>query len=212
MTALPAGASELYGLAPAEFVAARNALVKQLKRAKQTGDAVTVAALRRPSLADHAINAAARREPELAERWAAAVTAVAEAQSSAIGGGAAGALRETTADLRAATAKLVDAAVAAVGDEAKRNDVVAALRAATTRPGAALVGAGILGAADPDDELFAGAPDPVVSGDRPRPAATGPRATPPTAQADAERSTARATTGTAAEAREAAKAAADERA
>ncbi len=160
VTSLPAGAAELYGLAPTEFVAGRNAMVKALKRAKQADDATIVAALRRPSLADHAVNAAARADPGLAQRWAAAVVAVAEAQSSAIGGGTAGALRDTTANLRAETGHLVDAAVAAIGDETKRNDVLAALRAATTRPGAALVATGILGAADPDDELFAGAPEP----------------------------------------------------
>jgi hypothetical protein len=163
MTALPGAAADLYGLAPTEFVAGRNALVKELKRAKHADDAAVVAALRRPSVAEHAVNAAARADPERAQRWAAAVLAVAEAQSSAISGGAPGALRDTTTTLRAETGHLADAAVSAIGDEAKRNDILAVLRGATTRPGATLVVQGILGAADPDDELFAGAAEPAGS-------------------------------------------------
>ena len=55
------------------------------------------------------------------------------------------------------------------GQESKRNEVLAALRAAATRPGAAMVAAGILGAGDPTDELFAGAPDPPPLATRPKP-------------------------------------------
>jgi hypothetical protein len=193
MTSLPDGASDLYGLAPGEFVARRNALVKELKKAKRSEDAAVVAALRRPSVADHAVNAASRADPELAHRWSVAVIAVAEAQAAAIDGGAVGALRETTATLRAATAELAGAAVVAIGDEAKRNDVLAALRTATTRPGATLVAAGILGAADPEDELFAGAVAPSDTAwstrraARPVKARTAPEATAAPAVAQAGR-------------------------
>ena len=87
MTSLPEAALDLYGLAPGEFVGARNALVKSLKREKRTEDAAAVAALRRPSVADHAINAAARADAQLAAVWAAAVVSVSDEQSAAIGGG-----------------------------------------------------------------------------------------------------------------------------
>lgn len=163
MTSLPEAALDLYGLAPGEFVGARNALVKSLKREKRTEDAAAVAALRRPSVADHAINAAARADAQLAEVWAAAVVSVSDEQSAAIGGGSAQNLRAATAALREATRELADAAVAVLGNESKRSEVLGALRAATTRPGAAMVAAGILGAADPTDELFAGAPDPPAA-------------------------------------------------
>lgn len=160
---LPEAALDLYGLAPGEFVGARNALVKSLKREKRTEDAAAVAALRRPSVADHAINAAARADAQLATVWAAAVVSVSDEQSAAIGGGSAQNLRAATAALREATRELADAAVAVLGNESKRSEVLGALRAATTRPGAAMVAAGILGAADPTDELFAGAPDPPAA-------------------------------------------------
>jgi hypothetical protein len=64
------------------------------------------------------------------------------------------------AELRTATAALVDAAVRTIGDEAKRDDIAALLR---TMPvgGVPQVIAGVLGSAPvPDDELFAGAPVP----------------------------------------------------
>ncbi len=167
MTSLPDAALDLYGLPPGEFVGARNALVKSLKRDKRTDDAAAVAALRRPSVADHAINAAARADAQLATVWAAAVVSVADAQSAAIGGGDADDLRAATIALREATRELADRAVAVLANESKRNEVLGALRAATTRPGAAMVAAGILGAADPTDELFAGAPEPPAAAVRP---------------------------------------------
>ena len=160
MTGLPPEATDLYGLTPGEFVAARNALVKQLKRDKRSDDATAVAALRRPSVADHLVNAAARAEPDVAAVWAAAVVDLADQQDAAIGGGTAH-LREAAAALREATASLAD--LAASGQDSKRNEVLAALRAAATRPGAAMVAAGILGAGDPTDELFAGDAGPTAA-------------------------------------------------
>ncbi|MFT3851681.1 MAG: hypothetical protein QM733_02910 [Ilumatobacteraceae bacterium] len=162
---LPAEAVELYALAPGEFVAARNALVKQLKRDRRPDDAAAVAALRRPSPADHAVNAAVRAEPDVATVWVDAVGALDDEQRAAIAG-TANHLREAGAALREATARLVDAAVAAVDDERRRPAIIDALRAAATRPGAALVAVGILGAGDPSDDLFAGMPEPSS---RPKP-------------------------------------------
>lgn len=159
MTTLPAEATELYGLEPGEFVAARNALVKQLKRDKRTEDATVVAGLRRPSPADHAVNAAVRAEHDVATVWVSAVGALDDEQGKAIAGQP-NHLREAGAALREATNALVDAAVAAVGDERRRPAIIDALRVAATRPGAAMVATGILGAGDPTDDLFAGAPEP----------------------------------------------------
>src|SRR4051812_28449154 len=105
MTALPPEALELYALAPGEFVAARNALVKQLKRDRRTEDAAGVAALRRPTPADHAVNAAVRADPDVATAWASAVLALDDEQGAAIAG-TPNHLREATTALRAATARL----------------------------------------------------------------------------------------------------------
>ncbi len=172
MTGLPPEATDLYGLTPGEFVAARNALVKQLKRDKRSDDAAVIGALRRPSPADHAVNAAVRADPDVAVVWVDAVIALDDEQRAAIEGSA-NHLREAGVALREATAHLVDAAVAAVGDERRRPAVIDALRVAATRPGAALVGAGILGAGDPTDDLFAGMPEPAPApAKRERPAAS----------------------------------------
>ena len=49
----------LYATVPTEFVAARNALVKELRRAKERDEAALVAALRRPDWTDWALNVVA---------------------------------------------------------------------------------------------------------------------------------------------------------
>ncbi|KUN29238.1 hypothetical protein AQJ23_00110 [Streptomyces antibioticus] len=58
----------LYGLRPEEFVAARDALVAQARREKDTAAARRIAALRRPTLAAWASNLFARQRPEEATR------------------------------------------------------------------------------------------------------------------------------------------------
>ncbi|MFD9245597.1 hypothetical protein ACFV0D_27440, partial [Streptomyces sp. NPDC059556] len=58
-------AEELYGLRPAEFVAARDTYVARARAAKDARAAKAIAALRRPSLAAWAANRLARqRQPE----------------------------------------------------------------------------------------------------------------------------------------------------
>lgn len=65
-------ADDLYGLAPGEFTAARDALAKELKAAGDKEAAAAVKALRRPTVVAWAINHAARKKPdELAELLAA---------------------------------------------------------------------------------------------------------------------------------------------
>ena len=66
--------------------------------------------------------------------WAAAVVSVSDEQSAAIGGGSAQPARAATAALREATRELADAAVAVLGNESKRSEVLGALRAATDAP------------------------------------------------------------------------------
>ena len=147
-------------------MAARNVTAKAWKKSGRRDDALTIAALRRPSVIEHALNRVAHGDPDAVRAWAGAAAAAEAAQAAAIGGADAGDLREALADLRATTAGLADAATGALGDATKRNDILALLRG-TAPSGIAQAQAGVLGSAVlAAAELFAGAPTPP---DRPRP-------------------------------------------
>lgn len=60
-------AEELYGLPPDVFVAARNALAKQLKEEGKTDEAKTVRALKKPSLSVWTVNQLAKRSRDKLE-------------------------------------------------------------------------------------------------------------------------------------------------
>jgi hypothetical protein len=163
-------ARELYSVPPPDFVARRNALVRQLKADGRGDDAKAVGALRRPRLSEYALNAAVREDDALGRRFATAVADATAAQSAAIGGGGGGgggaeAMRAATRELRAATTALIEAAVRQVvqlgsgGDQ--WDEIEQLLRSLANRPGIELLQAGLVGssAVDPDD-LFAGAPEP----------------------------------------------------
>lgn len=173
---------ELYSVPPEEFVATRSKIVAALKADARRDDAAAVQRLRRPRLAEHALNRAARTHPMLVERWAAAVATMDTAQSLAIGGGGGGAadLREAAAELRAAHAAVLAAAVEALGASgaAQRDDIAETLRTLAHPDGAPLLRAGVVGSEQLGDlALFAGAPDPVVR--RPtKPAITKPATKP----------------------------------
>lgn len=165
----------LYSVAPAEFVAARTVLVKALKAEQRKDEAAVIQQLRRPRLAEHGLNLTARTGPALVARWAAAVTELDAAQSTAIGGGGAAALREAAAELHDAHAAVLKAAVAALGDsgEAQRADINDTLRTLAHPDGVPLLTAGIVGSEQLGEfALFAGAPEPVVQRER------GPATTP----------------------------------
>ena len=96
---------------PPDFVARRNALVRELKADGRSDDAKAVGALRRPRLSEYALNAAVRENDALGQRFATAVAHATAAQSAAIGGGGgADAMRVATRELRAATTALTEAA------------------------------------------------------------------------------------------------------
>jgi hypothetical protein len=172
--------ARLYALAPDAFVAERNAVTKAWKRAGRKDDAAVIAGLRKPSVVESALNRTAQRDPATTRAWADAARRADEAQSATIGGGDAADLRRAMADLRTATVTLVDAAVQTIGDDAKRDDIAALLRAMPV-PAVQQVVAGVLGSATlPDDELFAGAPTP------PRRSRPATRATPATRSAPAD--------------------------
>ncbi len=152
--------TRLYALPLDEFVAERNASAKTWKREGRKDDAATIAGLRKPSVVDSALNRTAQRDPRTTRAWADATRRADDAQSATIGGGDPAALRAAVAELRSATAAMVDAAVATIGDEHKREDLASRLRALPVGAVAQVV-AGVLGSAVlAEEDLFAGAPTP----------------------------------------------------
>ncbi|HET9600887.1 MAG TPA: hypothetical protein VFP08_04830 [Acidimicrobiales bacterium] len=101
---------DLSTVPPDEFVAARNALVNQLKADGHRGQAAEVAKLRRPAPADWALNVVAHEQPEVVERFLHAAEAGRGAQAAAVEGRAGEDLRGAVGELRAATARLAQAA------------------------------------------------------------------------------------------------------
>jgi hypothetical protein len=114
-----------------DFVARRDALVKELRGGGRADDAKRVKALRKPSRTAWALDAAVHEDPRPVERLAAAVTAVIETQSEpgADVRGATDQLRAAARDLAAAAATasagaghrvdpsgLVPAVLAVIGD------------------------------------------------------------------------------------------------
>ncbi len=106
---------ELYGLDPGEFVAARNALAKQIKAGGDKARGAEVAKLPRPTIVAWAVNQAARRDPEQVTALVDAAERVATAQSDLMAGGEPAELRAATTAQRAAAAELVHAAVGLAG-------------------------------------------------------------------------------------------------
>lgn len=78
-------AHELYGLAPADFTAARNARAKEARAAKDRSLAARLAALPRPSAAAWAVNLLVRRDPGLVDQLLSMGAALREAQASLSG-------------------------------------------------------------------------------------------------------------------------------
>ena len=93
---------ELFTLAPSEFTAARNALVKQLRADKRREEADEVKALRRPSVPAWALNQVARAHPDAVERVISAGAGVVAAQRRALSGVRDAGLREASLKRREA--------------------------------------------------------------------------------------------------------------
>ena len=164
----------LYGVEPSQFVAERNALVRLLKADKRNDEAAMVAKLPRPRMGEYILNRVARDRPDTATAFASAVVAATSAQSNAIGTGDGSALRSTSANLRVASATLVDAGLRQVQADGldgtgRRDELISTVRSLTNETGAALLVAGIVGSgvSAGEAELFAGAPEPHVVPKRP---------------------------------------------
>ena len=137
----------LYTTTPAEFVAARSAVAKQLR---QTGDrdaAAAMAALRKPTPVDFALNVVATDHPDAIESFLAAAARVREAQTAATEGRGGGDSREALRELRAQMAEVVTLA----GEVAAG----AGLKASLTAPATARLGE-LVANPDAGEQLRAG--------------------------------------------------------
>lgn len=108
---------DLYGVPPEEFVAARNALVKELKAAGQKAEAAVVAKLKRPSPVAWALNQVARADPGLVTEAIEAARALRRASDAAVAGDP-DQLRAATAAERVAANAVVKATTAHLGSRA----------------------------------------------------------------------------------------------
>src|SRR6185369_10672495 len=97
----PRDVDALHETPPAEFVAARNALVKEARAAHQEKLAAEIAALRKPSTIVWLVNQLARKHPQDVAALGEAGKGLRQAQGKALRGGGAGELREANAAWRA---------------------------------------------------------------------------------------------------------------
>jgi hypothetical protein len=183
----------LFGLAPAEFVAARDEAARRLKREGDAEAAARVKALRRPSLSAWAVNQLARERRADLARLLEAGERLRAAHEAAVAGAGATELRVATRAERQAVAGLVEAAaevLTAAGHpatDATRDRIAATLHAAAADPAAAeQVGRGRL-THDLDPSGFGALPDWAASDVAAEPAGNGERGGRPRAGAVAGR-------------------------
>lgn len=119
----------LYGLPLEEFVAARDALARELRAGGDRDGAARVGKLRKPTRAAWAVNMAVREHPDAAAALTEAAGRLREAQAELLAGGDAGDLRAAGERARAAVEALVDAAPAGSADRVRST-----LHAATLDP------------------------------------------------------------------------------
>ena len=148
---------------PAEFVAERNRLVKQLRADGDKGRATAIAGLRRPRLTDWALNVLAAEHAEEVGAFAVAASGLLDAQAAIIEGREGANLRLATRELRehvAQVARLAESVAARAGrtPEAFLAEVTAQLSELAANPaGVALLREGLLGSEDPGaSDVFAG--------------------------------------------------------
>ncbi|HWC09595.1 MAG TPA: hypothetical protein VG455_00080 [Acidimicrobiales bacterium] len=140
--ALGEATEELYGVDPADFVAARNALARRLRGDGARQLAAAVAKLRRPTPAAWAVNQLARRHPGSVGELARRGEELRAAQDRALAGAPAEELREASRARRESVAALTEVAVGVlaergVGPDPHRNQIAATLEAASLDPEAA---------------------------------------------------------------------------
>lgn len=109
-------ADELYGLAPADFIAARGEHEKWLRKEGDREAAAEVKALRKPTVPAWALNQVARSEGKDVKKLIAAGAKLRKAQDELLGGGKRTELDKATRSLRELTTSLGRAAVAVARD------------------------------------------------------------------------------------------------
>ncbi len=102
-------AADLYGLEPASFTPARNALAKRLRASGEKAEAAVVAKLRRPPITAWALNQVARGDATLVAALGQAGDDLAAAMERALGGDASG-VRDAQRQERDAVEAVLDAA------------------------------------------------------------------------------------------------------
>ena len=148
---------QLFTTPPTEFVAARNELVKALRREKRRDEATAVAALRRPGWDDWALNIVATEHAPTVDAFTGAARDVREAQAAAIEGRDGPDVREAMKTLRERSAELIALAtdvLGRVGRQPGPGELNARLtEVAGSETAAAQLRAAILGSGDaaPDD-------------------------------------------------------------
>ncbi len=115
-----------------EFVPARDALARELRKAGDRPAAVAVRDLRRPTVTAWALNQVARRQPDDVAALLEAAEAVGAAQAAAVSSGTPEALRAATRRRRELVAVLARAATALAGPT-HADEVEATLLSAGTR-------------------------------------------------------------------------------
>lgn len=126
----------LYEVEPGAFVAARDALARELRGRGEKERAAEVKGLRRPSVAAWALNQVARRRADDVAALVAAGQAVQEAQARAVSSGDRDGLRSASDERRRLVQSLAKEATSLAG-AAHRDAVVATLEAASLDPDAA---------------------------------------------------------------------------
>ena len=124
------GVDALYGLEPAGFVAARDALAKQLKVEGDKDSAAAVKKLAKPSVVAWAVNQVARRDPAALDALVAAGAKVRDAQADAVRGADASALRTASRQRRDLLQNLADTATGLAG-ATHRDEILATLDSAS---------------------------------------------------------------------------------
>jgi hypothetical protein len=147
----------LYGGPPSDFVAARDALAKELRGAGDRDAAAAVKRLRKHSPVEWTLNRVAKVHPDVVAAFATAAEDLRTSQAAAIEGRRGGDVRDAMTQLRARSADVV-AAAADVDRSVPAADVTGLLRELAADEGATRqLTEGILGSGDlGDHDPFAG--------------------------------------------------------
>lgn len=165
-----AAVDRLYALDPGEFVAARDALARELRQAGRRELAAEVRRLRRPTLAAWAVDQLAHRRPSSVEELLAAGDRLRRAQAEVLAGGDRAALQRASEERRELVARLTGEALEVLrrrgseDPETHRRDVEATLSAAARDPAVAeVVRRGRVASAAPGPVGFAGLSEPSLA-------------------------------------------------